>query len=69
MKNPDIPKNYTGIVHLYLSSQGLEIEAERITSSPIGSILVFIVQNGIIAAKYVEKYDDVGLLIYSFHYN
>ena len=69
MENTDVPKNYTGIVNFYLTSRGFWAEAGKISNNPMGSVLVFIVQKGIIEAKYVEKYDQDGILIYSIHYN
>ena len=69
MNKIEIPDNYSGIVNLYMSSDGLEIEKETPSKPPLGSILVFIVDNGELLAKYVEKYDEKGKLVYSYHYN
>jgi len=69
MENTDIPIDFTGVVFLYMTPNGLRIDVGRITDSPIGSILNFIVQDGIIKAKFGEKYDESGLLIYSYYYS
>ena len=69
MENQDIPKDYSGIISLYMGFDGLHIETGRIQYSPLGSILYFIVKDGLIEAKFVEKFDEEGHLIYSYYYN
>ena len=69
MENIEIPDNYTGKVKLYMSASGLEIEVEKTSKTPLGPILVFIVENGEILGKYSERYDEEGRLLYAYHYN
>ena len=69
MENTEIPENYSGIINLYMSSDGLEIEKEKLSKIPIGSILVFIVENGELLGQYVEKCDKKNSLVYSYHYS
>jgi len=46
-----------------MSSDGLEVEKEQSSKSPIGSILVFIFENGELLTQYVQKYNEKGSLV------
>ena len=41
----------------------------KTSKTPLGPILVFIVENGEILGKYSERYDEEGRLLYAYHYN
>lgn len=69
MNKIEIPDNYSGIVNLYMSSDGLEIEKETLSKPSLESILVFLCEYGEMLARYIEKYDEKEAIIYSYHYN